>query len=247
MNAIELAVAKRAVTVTNQPSPIVAGNIGFDSITASFDSEWDGLRIVANFANGCNAVSCEYEDGLAIPWEVTGHHGSLLITFAGYTGAVEVVRTNTMQPIEVLRCEPRDGMPPEEATRDIIAQALDAADTALAAAGTAEAAADHLDEMEGTAHSLPEGSAPTASIDRTSEPWKLDIGIPAAVGGQVNDVTVNGQSIVDSDGIAVLEVDEELSELSANPVANAAVSQHFLNAAVNADETLVFWRGLVTV
>lgn len=247
MNNIEIAVANRSAIVTNQPLPIVEGNVGFDSITATFDAEWDGLRIVATFANGCRTVSAEYAADMAIPWEVTEHHGNLEITFAGYTGDVEIVRTKAMAPLDIMRGGPRDGLEPQEATKDIIAQTLEAADTALAAAGTAEDAADHLDEMEGTAHSLPEGSAPTASIDRTSEPWKLDIGIPAAVGGQVRDVKVNGQSVLDSDGVASLEVDEELSELSANPVANAAVSQHFMNVAVNADETLVFWRGLVTV
>lgn len=239
MNNLQINVAGRVARLANSPLAIVEDTVGFDTLTATFDDEWNGLTIVANFANGCRAVSVEYEDGMYIPWEAKQDDGFLMISFAGYTNGVEILRTKTMEPITVAPSCPKSGVPETPATKDIVAQAIEAADNA-------NAAADAIDDMTASAHSLPEGSAPTAELDRESYPWNLSIGIPNFEPITVRDVTVNGQSVVE-DGVAALEVDEALSEYSANPVANAAVSQQLMNVAVNADETLVFWRGLVTV
>lgn len=237
MNLIEIAVEGRTATVTNQPYPIVAGNVGFDQITATFDAEWNGLSIVANFASRCKTITQPYENGMDIPWETIQHPGNLHISFAGYTNGVEIINTQTMKPIPIGEHMPGKGVEDTPATRDIIAQTLEARDEAYEAA-------DDLDSMTASAHTVPQGSAPTAELDRTGDVWNLDIGIPNYQRSSVNDVTVNGQSVLDSDGIAALVVDEELSALSANPVANAAVSGSVMNVAVNANETLVFWRGL---
>ena len=169
---ITLAVANRTITTTVPLAP-VGGNVESDTLTATFDEEWDGLRILANFAGGAANITAEYVDGMFIPYEALAAGRDLWISFTGLDmDGTQVLHTVRMDaPIPISPFFPPDGVTAGASSQSLLVQLIEAGEAA-------EAAADGIDNMQADVVQLPAGDTATVDLDKTSDPWRLTFGIP---------------------------------------------------------------------
>lgn len=123
-NIIKLTVADRSISVTEQPLPIVAGNVGVDSVHVSLDGEWDGLTKRVTFSNAGNDVTVPFAETVEIPHECISH-GYLSISVVGVDAYGEkVLRTKAMRKPLVVNASGADmGSDAAPRTMDVAALA----------------------------------------------------------------------------------------------------------------------------
>lgn len=114
MQNIELMVAGRTVKPATFSLPITEESTLTDSITAVFDTEWEGLAKSVTFSNGETVIMQDYSDGMSIPWEVMQKPGKIWITFTGMDASGKVLHSARMaHPLPVVDVFPISGLPPE--------------------------------------------------------------------------------------------------------------------------------------
>lgn len=123
-NIVRLIVADRAITVTEQPRPIVSGNVGVDFVQAEIDGEWDGLAKRVTFTSAGASVTVPFAETVEIPHECLTH-GYLSISIVGVDAdGEEVLRTKAMrQPLVVDASGADMGSGAAERTMDVAALA----------------------------------------------------------------------------------------------------------------------------
>lgn len=117
-------VKNREIRIAGNPR-IVRNNVNVDTLTAEFDSAWEGLDgISVFFVNGDKVIRQAYSKNMVIPWEVLTDAGNLLLTFKGYRGDEVIIVTKRMKAGFVVepcgRCE--DGEEPSESSPTEIQQ-----------------------------------------------------------------------------------------------------------------------------
>lgn len=124
MHAIKLSVRDHEVSVSEVGGTMVAGTVDHWTLSADFDTEWDGLLKRVTFACGDESVTCEYKDGMTVPWEVFVP-GKMRFGFVGVGGdGLEVVRTARMRDGAAVSAQAADMCDEaREATEDVVHEA----------------------------------------------------------------------------------------------------------------------------
>lgn len=155
---------------------IIQYNVYVDTLTLTFDAEWNGLNKCLTFETDDNIIeNVPYIDGMYIPWENLTDYGRLYITVSGFDNGVMVLNTRRMEkPLIIEESAPNGSKKPQEPTRSILIRAL--------------AAANAIEGMTVSAVSLPSGAAPTVTISKTNpNGYHLTFGIPGGGGGGTMD------------------------------------------------------------
>lgn len=127
-------VAEKSITKLSRQE-LVRGNIGIDTIKATFDGEWERMEhILCVFTNGGMAKRIELVDGeCEIPWEVYGKSGdTVYLTFVGYDDDDEADRIVTRKmaaPLIVVERGNIDACEPSDPTPDVYGEILDGVKT----------------------------------------------------------------------------------------------------------------------
>ena len=185
MHAIKLSVRDHEVSVSEVGGTMVAGTVDHWTLSADFDAEWDGLLKRVTFACGDESVTCAYEDGMTVPWEVFVP-GKMRFGFVGVGGdGLEVVRTARMRDGATVSAQAADMCDEaREATEDVVheakrrlddlsqavdeaqgtvADAREAAKLAKGAATSAEGAARKAETAAGRADASADGADEAAA------------------------------------------------------------------------------------
>ena len=124
MHEIRVSVKDHEVLIDEVGGTPVEGTAEHWTLTAAFDSEWDGLLKRVTFTCGTAFMTLDYTDGVTVPWEVFVS-GKLRFGFVGVgSDGHEVVRTARM----------RDGVGVKPMARDMGRDELDATEDIVHAA-----------------------------------------------------------------------------------------------------------------
>jgi hypothetical protein len=226
MHEIKLSVRDHEVSVAEVGGTMVAGTVDHWTLSADFDAEWDGLLKRVTFACGEESVTCAYEDGMAVPWEVFVP-GKMRFGFVGVGGdGLEVVRTARMRDGAAVHAQASDmGDEAREATEDVVHEAkrrLDDLSQAVDEAQGTVADAREAATLAKDAAAKADGAASKAS----TAAGRAEGAATSAEGSAMKAETAAGRADASADGAdeaaakaagTVARVDGELTLMLGNP------------------------------
>lgn len=197
-----------ATLYTLTPTPVVLGNQNANAVdevqVAGIPAEWAGLTIRAVFVPTPGAaVACILDENgrCTVSASFTGNRGEIVVDAFGedYHAYTTPAKYTVARHQDISETVDPEYTPTQ--VEQILAQAQTYANDAQDARDAAQDAAASIQDMTVSAETLPAGS--DASVTKTETPTviNLEFGIPRGADGQVQDVTIDGTSIV-NDGVA---------------------------------------------
>lgn len=226
MHAIKLSVRDHEVSVSEVGGTMVAGTVDHWVLSADFDAEWDGLLKRVTFACGDESVTCEYKDGMTVPWEVFVP-GKMRFGFVGVGGdGLEVVRTARMRDGAAVSARAADmGEEAREATEDVVHEAKRRLDDLSQAVDEAQGTVADAREAATLAKGAAEKADGAASKASTAA-GRAEDAATSAEGAARKAETAAGRADASADGAdeaaakaeaTVARVDGELTLMLGNP------------------------------
>lgn len=143
---------------------VVAGDVGYDTLTLDLDREWDGLSCVVAFGEGDGQVLVGYGgEPVEIPRSLIAEPGWLAVSIVGYgqDGRPRAVtEASPMAMVVVEGGSVPDNPYPEEP--DLLGQLVSAGNAATEAAGAANSAAQSATEAVGAANAAASSASSAA-------------------------------------------------------------------------------------